>query len=778
MIPLATCSILPKLLKFKYPGQFPKGHLEKLQRLNLDLKQHCLESDTDAEFSSVESNISCSDCTTLESSFSTDDAIVMEYSCPICLEVMVEPATFMCGHSGCIGCLRSVHYCPVCRHEVPPNTDLNVNIGFRSAIANILVDHPEFQRRLEVYRQSQKYGSARLMIESAKHGIEIVDHPLCAVMGQIVRAARNMHTRLSHKLTLPTDPEYINHTTFACFGQSYMTNSVKQLLINSPEPVVYCPEEITPGISCRLDSTWTNVDPICCCDIMVRSLMRRALILADESAAYDATRTHARTLVSSMIRTALMSAEASQTPLQDKRVVITCDHMLASLKTHNAAVYGYGGPGGLRYLLAPSIYQVWYAVGAVHPPMMLNTIGCSVIHDLITEFLSTLAGHITHTTKNHANTTPQELHVLQVRVGAPSDHYSVPIAVAVNRRRHANTSGVAITAHSMEYQMRHLLTGKILESGCSEGAAALARFMHTDPEGDSVATGKMSKSAGLKFIPEHIAMCLNRLGGHVLTAGGAVYLTGVCEYLVAILLASAEDMAGAFGDETLTCRHLSLAIRLNGELSALFPGCVRQGGVVPSNPCEFSGGETFPMQPPALVAYDRMIRTLGRASPSGIIIDPLSGAHVCGHSGSIVEELDAACASSVFERADMATALLSDKHKKVVEAARNCPSMPRYTLGKIRMLQRCTSPIIDWSCFTRFVYELTAEVMATQPAVCSSDVVEAIYTSEAIGALLTSVENHFHELFTLAYNQSCSRTLKTQNVVSAVEEMRGRQNLG
>nr|XP_061794988.1 E3 ubiquitin/ISG15 ligase TRIM25-like [Nerophis lumbriciformis] len=60
-----------------------------------------------------------------------------QFSCPVCLEVLLDPVTIPCGHSYCLGCIedywnrgkpqKSQYSCPQCRQEFNPKPLLNRN---------------------------------------------------------------------------------------------------------------------------------------------------------------------------------------------------------------------------------------------------------------------------------------------------------------------------------------------------------------------------------------------------------------------------------------------------------------------------------------------------------------------------------------------------------------------------------------------------------------------------------------------------------------------------
>ena len=61
--------------------------------------------------------------------------------CPVCLDAMDNPASLLCGHSGCKVCLKewlkSKRECPTCRAVVPHGFQLNVNIALKCIILEV-----------------------------------------------------------------------------------------------------------------------------------------------------------------------------------------------------------------------------------------------------------------------------------------------------------------------------------------------------------------------------------------------------------------------------------------------------------------------------------------------------------------------------------------------------------------------------------------------------------------------------------------------------------------
>lgn len=68
------------------------------------------------------------------------EALALELTCPMCLQLFSEPASLPCGHIFCMGCLRTMgegldqHSCPECQAEYHGATDLVKSCKIRSIV--------------------------------------------------------------------------------------------------------------------------------------------------------------------------------------------------------------------------------------------------------------------------------------------------------------------------------------------------------------------------------------------------------------------------------------------------------------------------------------------------------------------------------------------------------------------------------------------------------------------------------------------------------------------
>ncbi|KFP89062.1 Late histone H2A.1, partial [Acanthisitta chloris] len=108
------------------------------------------------------------------------------------------------------------------------------------------------------------------------------------------------------------------------------------------------------------------------------------------------------------------------------------------------------------------------------------------------------------------------------------------------------------------------------------------------PSKDKEATGKSrrrkSAKAGLQFPVGRVHRFLRRRKyGDRISAGAAVYLAAVLEYMTAEILEAAGDAAHQNKKTRISPRHIQLAVRSDEELNKVFARVIiPQGGVIPN----------------------------------------------------------------------------------------------------------------------------------------------------------------------------------------------------
>lgn len=721
--------LLPKLLKFRSVGQFPLLFPKMKQQFNADLRKS-ITSSPDAASSSSDESLPVS--TVLVASSSQVERWAEEYTCVICLEIMVEPAGFMCGHSGCLPCLERVTSCPVCRTPVPETAQLAINLSLRHAIGHILGSHPEYQRRKRAVDDALK--SREAVWDSPRHGIEYVDAFEPTGTGKYVRSAMGNVTA-----SLPTMvPDLHSHATLSSGRFKYQASALSI-------PTWYCPDLVSPSLfSGEVDPDAKS--PIdCITDNMLRTIMRRAALMAETDESVKEVRKLMTDFVSTVTRsvTTTSNVTTSSNDLSGG-FVVSAEHMRTAVESsHGIAVYGYGGHGGIQHVFIEPVRNV---LQQIHPDLRMTPVGFSICNDIIVDLLQRFVKRaITHNDELlPPDNGPGKLHVFNVEHVQGKVMYPIAIEVSASDTLEDNAIGTVLRASSFILAVPDLMDNDLRVHGIAEGEKAMNKFISNEVLFRSVEdfnVHSMHDLALLQFRPTDIALLAYKLCSVTLTTNASVYLAAICEYVIAEILELAGNATHDGGMAEITGRMLMAGIRLDFELEALFHhGVERDAGVLPNIPEYSNRGLTHP-NIPARTAHKELLQSLIKGAPRGIIIDPLTGCHVGGKNLTCVEELDVACAACAADRATMAMELLSEEQRQIVSDAALTPVLPTDIIATIMRLQKLSSHIIDWSCFTRFLYHVSNDTCAA----------EVIYTAEAISILLTAVENWLHNRCVRAY---------------------------
>ena len=129
------------------------------------------------------------------------------------------------------------------------------------------------------------------------------------------------------------------------------------------------------------------------------------------------------------------------------------------------------------------------------------------------------------------------------------------------------------------------ISGELCKHSHSEAKKALEKWRKL-----AKGTPLTAEAVGLQFDPAHVAALAGTrsfapcgaIRGVLLTAEAAVMLATILEYLTAEVLELAGNAARDNKSGIITPRHINLAVREDEELDKLFPGTVRDGGVLPN----------------------------------------------------------------------------------------------------------------------------------------------------------------------------------------------------
>lgn len=138
-----------------------------------------------------------------------------------------------------------------------------------------------------------------------------------------------------------------------------------------------------------------------------------------------------------------------------------------------------------------------------------------------------------------------------------------------------------ISSREIQSGVRLALPGELAKHAVSEGTKAVTKYNSNagGVRGQPVSRGRR---AGLSFPVTRIETVMMELSTvRRKSAGSAVYLAAVLEYICAEVLELAGNAARDNKKKRITPRHLKLAILNDEELSRFFKGVIMSGGVLP-----------------------------------------------------------------------------------------------------------------------------------------------------------------------------------------------------
>ncbi len=156
------------------------------------------------------------------------------------------------------------------------------------------------------------------------------------------------------------------------------------------------------------------------------------------------------------------------------------------------------------------------------------------------------------------------------------------IMVGINRILLA-TGKKTVNARDIQDAVRLTLPGELCKHAVSEGTKAVTKYNGSKAAG--IPGGKpvmKSSRAGLQFsVPRTQKLMMRMSVVQRKTGVAAVYITAVCEYLMAEIMELAGNAARESKRVRITPRHIKLAVYNDEELKVFYKDTIFAGGVMP-----------------------------------------------------------------------------------------------------------------------------------------------------------------------------------------------------
>lgn len=155
------------------------------------------------------------------------------------------------------------------------------------------------------------------------------------------------------------------------------------------------------------------------------------------------------------------------------------------------------------------------------------------------------------------------------------------IVTSINLLMQNSKGRKTISSREVQSGVRLALPGELAKHAVSEGTKAVTKYNSNNAgvRGQPISRGRR---AGLQFPVTRIETVMMELATvRRKSAGSAVYLAAVLEYVCAEMLELAGNAARDAKKKRITPRHLKLAILNDEELSRFFKGVIMSGGVLP-----------------------------------------------------------------------------------------------------------------------------------------------------------------------------------------------------
>ena len=765
--------------------------------------------------------------TTTPPSVNQSDSLSKMFECFICCSTMVDPATLVCGHSGCLVHLKEVfakgfHQCPLCKADIPRlyERSLTVNVTLRDAIVKFFPETAPVKR-----------------VKVTPPDPDAPPPTTEALLAMMKNPVKRTEPDFDRLLELDSDAQFTSLEAVQVMVDQLEIVPLDDLLrleaIADPRGLSSEEEEEEEEESdaplTQREDAWkydvTNFD--------FQRILRRGGVLAENSNIYDEFRGLTNVFMRNILEKTLHHKPST-------KKLVTADDVIggasAAGNSQRTTLLGFGGSCGVRKVWSSDIYSV---LKLVHPGTALDPKALSVMNDIDTHLLEMLLEAAiksrlkAKTTKEDCEYRPMDYSVIKdelihrcsetVRLYTRCEPGSAPDSAAANEQRVA----VCITADDVQRAVLLKFNGEIQKHAVSLGHKAVTKFAaQSDPlhpsaaslEEKRLAEGKtvLQSASELQFCPEQVVMVANRLnGGFPLTAEAAVYLTAVLDYMTGEILELSGNAARDKGSRVLGCQHIQLAVSNDEELSAMFnreQKCVfREGvGVIPYIP------QCILCLPPKEEEEEKererdRVRSRERKSvkvehsafevtmfskatraaeeigaPFGIFVDPRTGLHM---GVTICEEdptgkytvvrplpvLDAMSSLTREQRHSLAEAALTDDERAAMKAEgfftnyETVDAVRRRRIREIKAEQRSSAYIFPSSVFNRLVnqivrdYELGVE-----------------FTAEAVESIQALTEDYLVKLSEdvnlLAYTSESKRLVVEAKDVQLARRIRGERS--
>lgn len=586
--------------------------------------------------------------------------VVDEATCSLCMEIMLEPVTLKCGHSGCLECIQKARLdtscCPVCRAE--HSDAITVSITLRNLIESLFEHDVSFKLRKdkEFRRKHEESLRAKAALQYYTTRFEEKSRSLDESLDWEDNFRRNFN-----------NADAFENDTKLFYSTGFPQNSSPTSLwmtseVNTEDEAL---DEIDVDI---LDRSLVN--------ILMKAGCSRIENAPVEDSVLTILKKYIKESLSLILSRCVLGVSARRS------VVITSRDALNEIQDKGTVFYGYG-INGYKGLWTR---QINFILCQVHTGLVLASSALAVVNDLCTAFILRIlkllksCGTMERAFRHYDAAASSRCSFLVPYLRLTSGGDSVIFVRDTEELPHSplmpldhsliQGSSVVLQKH-IQFANRKILTGALYEHAVHEGTKAIETLRassHTQNIGIS-----LEVLSHLVFSPEKIALLCAKEENVVLSDGAAVYLTATVEYLVAELMELAGNSAKDSDSDFIEARHIAFAIYNDKEVSEVFltgnnffgghQGIVRGG----------SSAKTFRSTNHRIAnaAFDKILHGKAGMMPHRVIVDPRDGQHyrALSEDGPLIHmyELDAASDSPVSSRKQAAIAALSHAECSVLQ---------------------------------------------------------------------------------------------------------------